>query len=137
MSAATRSAAEETSGKGDSPWSPLAIPAFRALWLAAIASNLGTWAHEVGAAWLMTSLTSSPSLVAAVQVAATLPMFALALPSGVAADLFDRRRLLLVAQGWMATSALVLAVTTRLELITPGPTSPSCGPFLTPGGIPS
>lgn len=104
----------------DSPWSPLRIPAFRALWLAAIASNLGTWAHEVGAAWLMTSLTPSPTLVALVQAAATLPMFVLALPSGVTADLFDRRRVLLVAQGWMAASAFVLAAVTMLDLMTPG-----------------
>ncbi|MDA8017395.1 MAG: MFS transporter [Thermoanaerobaculia bacterium] len=103
----------------DSPWTPLGIPAFRALWLAAIASNLGTWAHEVGAAWLMTSLTSSPTLVALVQAAATLPMFLLALPAGVAADLFDRRKILLLAQGWMAASAFLLAASTWLELVTP------------------
>lgn len=103
----------------DSPWTPLQIPAFRALWLAAIASNLGTWAHEVGAAWLMTSLTSSPTLVALVQAATTLPMFLLALPAGVTADLFDRRKILLVAQGWMAMSAFLLAATTWLGLMTP------------------
>lgn len=103
----------------DSPWSPLRVRAFRTLWLAAIASNLGTWAHEVGAAWLMTSLTPSPTLVALVQAAATLPMFLLALPAGVVADLFDRRKVLLVAQGWMAVSAFLLAIVTFLEQMTP------------------
>lgn len=103
----------------DSPWSPLRLPVFRAVWLAAVASNLGTWMHEVGAAWLMTTLTPSPTWVALVQVAATLPMFALALPAGVAADLFDRRRLLLVSQAWMALAALILAVTTKLDIVTP------------------
>ncbi len=102
-----------------SPWTPLAIPAFRALWLAGMASNIGTWVHEVGAAWVMTSLTDSATLVALVQASATLPMFALALTAGVIADIVDRRRLLLAAQGWMALTAAGLAATTALGAVTP------------------
>src|SRR5947207_12733750 len=30
------------------------------VWIATIISNIGTWMHEVGAGWLMTSLSSSP-----------------------------------------------------------------------------
>ena len=63
-----------------SPWSPLRQATFRWLWLASIASNIGTWMHEVGAGWLMTSLSASPLNVALVQVAGSLPMFFLALP---------------------------------------------------------
>ena len=51
---------------------------FRALWLASLASNLGTWLQNVGAGWLMTGLTPSPLMAALVQ-AATLPVFLLAL----------------------------------------------------------
>lgn len=109
----------ESDSNPSSPWSPLRLPVFRAIWLASVASNLGTWMHEVGAAWLMTSLTPSATLVALVQAAATLPMFFLALPAGVIADLFDRRRILLLAQGWMASAALALAVTTALGLTSP------------------
>lgn len=58
-----------------SPWSPLKHGLFRGLWLASIASNIGTWMHEVGAGWLMTSLSASPMTVALVQVAAAAPMF--------------------------------------------------------------
>lgn len=43
-----------------SAWSPLSHALFRALWLAAVASNIGTWMHNVGADWLMTSLAPSP-----------------------------------------------------------------------------
>lgn len=103
-----------------SPWSPLSSPLFRGLWLAGLASNVGTWVHEVGAAWLMTSLTESTTLIALVQGAATLPMFVFALPSGVIGDLVDRRRLLLAAQGWMTLSAALLAAITALGLTTPG-----------------
>jgi hypothetical protein len=40
-----------------------------AVWTASVASNIGTWMQSVGAAWLMTSLTPSPLLVALMQTA--------------------------------------------------------------------
>lgn len=97
-----------------SPWSPLRISVFRWLWLASIASNIGTWMHEVGAGWLMTSLSASPLAVAMVQVAGSLPMFFLALPAGALADIVDKRRYLLGVQLWMASVAIVLASLTLL-----------------------
>ncbi|MCB1055352.1 MAG: MFS transporter [Acidobacteria bacterium] len=102
-----------------SPWTPLRVKVFRAMWLAALASNVGTWVHEVGAAWLMTSLTTSAALIALVQASATLPMFVFALPAGVLSDLFDRRRVLLLAQGWMTLAAGGLALITALDAVTP------------------
>jgi MFS family permease len=103
-----------------SAWSPLALPLFRALWLATLASNLGTWLQSVGAAWLMTGLTTSPTLVALVQAATSLPMFLLALPAGALADVLDRRRLLLAAQAWMLVVAAALGALTLAEAMTPG-----------------
>ncbi len=35
---------------------------FFAIWIAGLASNVGTWMQNVGAAWLMTSLSPSPLL---------------------------------------------------------------------------
>jgi MFS family permease len=94
------------------PWSPLASPLFRGLWIAALVSNIGTWVQDVGAAWLMTSLAPSPLMVALVQAATTLPIFLLALPAGALADVVDRRRLLLVTQGWMLAATGVLGALT-------------------------
>ncbi|ACO80356.1 major facilitator transpoter [Azotobacter vinelandii CA] len=99
-----------------SPWSPLRQTTFRWLWLASIASNIGTWMHEVGAGWLMTTLSASPLNVALVQVAGSLPMFFLALPAGALADIVDKRRYLLGVQLWMATVATLLAALTLLGL---------------------
>ncbi|MFC0712206.1 MFS transporter [Azorhizophilus paspali] len=99
-----------------SPWSPLRQTTFRWLWLASIASNIGTWMHEVGAGWLMTSLSASPLNVALVQVAGSLPMFFLALPAGALADIVDKRRYLLGVQLWMAVVATLLAALTLLGL---------------------
>lgn len=99
--------------------SPLSFPVFRALWIATVISNVGTWMHDVGAGWLMTSLSPSPLMVALVQAATTLPMFLLALPAGALADIVDRRRMLLAAQTLGLAAAAVLAVLTLQGLTTP------------------
>lgn len=91
------------------PWSPLRLAVFRSLWIAGLASNVGTWMQNVGAAWLMTSLAPTPFWVSMVQAASSLPFFLLALPAGALADVVDRRRLLLAAQAWLAASAAALA----------------------------
>lgn len=36
-------------------------PVFRMLWIATLVSSIGTWMHDIGAGWLMTSLAPSPS----------------------------------------------------------------------------
>ncbi|MGI0087740.1 MAG: MFS transporter [Nitrosotalea sp.] len=92
---------------------------FRALWIATTASNIGTSMQGVGAAWLMTSLTPSPLTVALLQTATSLSTVLLALPGGALADVFDRRRLLLVAQYFMLTVAVILAMLSFTGLVTP------------------
>jgi predicted MFS family arabinose efflux permease/quinol monooxygenase YgiN len=101
------------------PWAPLRSPVFRALWLASLASNIGTWMHEVGAAWLMTSLTKSEQMNALVAAAGTLPMFLLALPAGALADIVDRRKLVIYTQTWATLVAGTLSVLTLLSLTGP------------------
>jgi MFS family permease len=56
--------------------------------------------QNIGAAWMMTELAASPLMVALVQTAMALPAFVLGMPSGVIADLMDKRRLLLITQDW-------------------------------------
>ena len=102
-----------------SAWSPLRRSVFRGLWIASLASNVGTWMQNVAAAWLMTELSASALMIALVQAATNLPVFVLAVPSGALADIVDRRRLLLVAQGWMLLVAAALAAATYAGLTTP------------------
>src|SRR5262245_13146249 len=97
---------------GASPWGPLRQAVFRAVWIASVTSNIGTWMQSVGAAWLMTSLTTSPLLVALMQTATSLPVFLVGLPAGALADVVDRRKLLLVTETWMLLVALVLGLLT-------------------------
>ncbi|SFI53449.1 MFS transporter [Albimonas pacifica] len=117
--AATRTGQEPQEPQDDGRAGPLAHPVFRALWLATIVSNVGTWMHDVGAGWLMTSLSPSPLLVALVQTATTLPMFLLALPAGALADIVDRRRLLLGAQSLGLVAAMTMAILAAGGLVTP------------------
>src|SRR5258707_12939524 len=95
-----------------SAWAPLREPLFRSLWIAAVISYTGTWMQNVGAGWLMTSLTAgqsrAPLMVGLVQAASSLPVFLVALPAGALADMLDRRRLLLVTQIWMPLAAPAL-----------------------------
>ena len=102
-----------------STWAPLRSSLFRALWLAALVSNLGIWMQNVGAAWLMTSLSHSPTLVTLVQTATSLPFLVAALPAGVLGDMVDRRWLLVANQGWMMLVALALGLVTLLGAMTP------------------
>lgn len=99
-------------GGSTSAWAPLRWPIFRALWIASVASYVGTWMQEVGAAWLMATLTASPLVISLVQSATTLPVVLLALVAGALADVVDRRRLLLVTQGWMLLASGLLGVLT-------------------------
>jgi MFS family permease len=70
-----------------------------------------------GKTWLL--IDQSPLLVSLVQTASGLPIVLLALPVGAWADLVDRRRLLLGAQGAMFLAASALAVTTFVGAASP------------------
>ncbi len=98
---------------------PLQQPVFRALWLTWLMANVSMWMNDVAAAWLMTSLTTSPVWVALVQTAATLPVFLLGLPSGALADTLDRRRYFLGTQLWIALVALALCTAVLAGGMTP------------------
>src|SRR5579864_6299026 len=98
---------------------PLREPLFRHLWLAAVISYIGTWMQNLGAGWLMASLTSSPLMVGLVQAAMALPVFLVVLPAGALADLVDRRKLLLLTQSWMVAAAALLGILTLSGHITP------------------
>jgi MFS family permease len=100
-------------------WAPLSSPVYRTLWIAQFVSNLGTWMQMVGAQWMLVGDPRAAVLVPLVQTATTLPVMLLALPSGVLADLVDRRRLLIATQGAMAAGVGILASLTGAGLTTP------------------
>jgi MFS family permease len=102
-----------------SAWSPLRTAAYRSLWLALLAANIGTWMQTVGAQWLLVHQSNAATLVALVQTASLLPMLLLALPAGVLADTFDRRHLLISVQLFLVVVAVGLAVLTAAGRMPP------------------
>lgn len=92
---------------------------FRMLWLAALASNFGGLVQAVGAAWMMTSLSQSQSMVALVQSSVTLPIMIFSLLAGVFADNFDRRKVMLIAQTFMLLVSAILAFMAYEGLLSP------------------
>ncbi len=89
------------------------------MWLAVLVSNIGTWIHDVSAAWMMAESTGSPFMVAAVQAATTLPVVLLAVLAGTLADIVDRRRYLILTQLWMLMVASTLALLAHLDMLQP------------------
>ncbi|MGN7799022.1 MFS transporter [Leifsonia sp. 22587] len=99
--------------------SSLRVPAFRALWLAGIASNIGAWMQTVGAQWWLVEGHSSAATVALVQTAASLPVLLLAIPAGVLGEFVDKRRLLIAAQTGQLAVVVVLTILTANNTLTP------------------
>jgi MFS family permease len=92
---------------------------FTVLWLATVISNIGTWMQSAAASWLMTDLDPNPLIVSLVQVAANFPMFLFAIPAGALADIFDRRRLMIVIQIAVTVLGFGFAFLVRLGGATP------------------
>ena len=92
---------------------------FRYLWFGQVLAATAMHADMVARAWLVWELTGSSTSVATVLVVRALPMLVLGLFGGVAADMFNRRRLLMVIQVWtllMHGTMAVLLLAGLLEL---------------------
>lgn len=77
---------------------PMGVAAFRNIWIANLLGNLGTWAQSVAVAWVITAGHAGPIMVAMVQVASAAPLAVLSIATGVLADNYDKRTIMLVGQ---------------------------------------
>ncbi len=106
-----------TAGAAPQPgaFAPLRQPVFAVLWCATVLGNIGSFMRDVASSWMVTELSSSPTAVALIQTAATLPIFLLAIPAGVLSDILDRRRFLIGVQVLLAgvSGALLLLAHTH------------------------
>lgn len=98
---------------------PFGHGTFREIWFASLASNLGGLIQAVGAAWMMTSLTSQADMVALVQASTTLPIMIFSLTAGAIADNFNRRGVMVIAQIFMCLVSIGLAAMAWFDLLTP------------------
>jgi MFS family permease len=99
---------------------PLRRPGFRAAWTALAGTQLVVWMNTVGAVTVIAALSDSPTLIALVQTANSVPAVLLALVMGSMADIVDRRRFAIASQSWMLLSVAALAALTLGDAITPG-----------------
>lgn len=114
--------ATENSDAGDSlaePRSPFSVPAFRRIWTAYIVSSFGSLVQGVGAAWMMTTLTSSSLMVTLVQASITMPTMLVSLLGGALADNLDRRKVMVVAQCFLIATSSLLAVLAYFGMLNP------------------
>jgi MFS family permease len=90
---------------------------FRLLWLGNLISLTGGEMTRTAVSWQILELSGGdPLALGLIGAARLIPMVALALGSGVLADAFDRRKLMLGAQVLMMLTSLTLAIVTSLSL---------------------
>lgn len=99
---------------------PLKYSNFRWLWAGNVFSASGTFIQTVAGSWLMFELTDSSTWVGLMVASATLPLLFFSLAAGAMADMFDRVKLMLIAQGVMGGAAAAMAILTFTDLMTPG-----------------
>jgi MFS family permease len=109
-----------TSGRSTVFVAPFRHAAFAVIWTATLVSNVGGWMYSAASGWLMTSLNPDPFVVALVQVADTLPICLLALPAGALADIFDKRKFLIVVEVLTTIVSAIYAVIVGVGWATPG-----------------
>jgi MFS family permease len=107
-------------------FSPLRYAVFRRIWTASLLSNFGLLILGVGAAWAMTKLASSASMVALVQTSLMLPVALVSTPAGAIADMFDRRIVGLVALSIALAGSISLSALAWLGVMTPALLLVSC-----------
>jgi len=90
---------------------------YQLFWTGSFLSNIGTWMQIIAQGWLVRELTPSPFLIGFVAFAGSFPQLTFALFSGVYADLFDRRKLLMVTQTVQMVCAFTLGTLVWLQVI--------------------
>lgn len=83
---------------------------FRYLWFGQVGAATAMHADLVARSWLVFELTGSSLAVAGVNVARAVPMLLIGLFGGVAADRWDRKRLLIIIQVWSLLLNAAMAI---------------------------
>ena len=97
--------------------SPLAFPDFRKLWTGSLLSWWSQWIQHAALGWVVYEITGSGALLGAVMGARAIPMILLTPVSGMAADRYDRRRLLQASQGLAAAVSLAFGAALAMDIV--------------------
>ena len=110
---------ERRSKGGFAGLTPFSSVAYRYLFVGTALTMTGYFMQQVAQGWLIYDLTDSPTWLGVISFASGIPMLLLALPAGVVVDRFDRRAVLIAAQGLTAVVAVVLAALIATGLVQP------------------
>lgn len=91
---------------------------FRMYWGGQLVSVAGSQMQLWALYWHLRTLTDKPMVISGVGLVRFLPIIALALIAGVAADRFDRRRLTILTQVALGLVAFLLGITTARGYVT-------------------
>lgn len=106
-------------GAPSGTWVAMREPTFRSFWIYSFMAFIGGSMQNVGAGWLMVDLGGSPLQVSLIQGATSLSVVLAALPSGVLADLYDRRTIMLVALAGIMFATGLLGALSFVDALTP------------------
>lgn len=85
---------------------------FRLFYVGQAVSLIGTWIQQIALSWLIYRTTGSGFLLGLVMFCNQFPLLVVTPFAGLLSDRFDRRRLMIAAQGFAAVQALILAALT-------------------------
>lgn len=101
-------------------WHVLRHRDYSLLFFGQLVSAAGTQIAVVAVAWQVYVLTKSPVALGLIGLMQAIPRLILSLVGGVLADVFDRRKMLLIVNLLLAGTSVVLALTTHFNVITIG-----------------
>ena len=99
------------------PWRVMRNRNYALLFWGQLISSAGTQMQVVAVAWQVFLLTHSAIALGVIGLVQAIPRLIFSLVGGVFADVFDRRKLLLVIEVVLATTSAVLALCTILHVI--------------------
>lgn len=94
------------------PFSALRFRDYRLLWIGLLVSRIGSEMQVVAVSWQIYLLTRSALSLGFIGIARFLPIVFLSLAGGMAADLHNRRKIMIVSQLVMTSVSVTLAVVT-------------------------
>jgi predicted MFS family arabinose efflux permease len=107
--------AEDALLEGDRTFTPgtaraaFSYPTFRRVYIGAFLSNVGSWMQNVVLGAFAYKITESPSFVSLIIFAQLVPLLLLAPVGGTLADVFDRRKLLILVSVEQTVFAIAIA----------------------------
>ncbi len=101
------------------PYAPFRIPGFRTLVLGGLLTHVGTTAQSLAVGWEVYARTEEPSALGLVSLTQAVPMLVLTLPAGYLANVFDRRKVMILSMEGTTMTSLVLGTMSILD----GPTA--------------